>query len=407
MKILIISAAFPPMHAGESSNAYFLAKHLADSKKVEVHVLTSEGNTGRGDSGITVHPIMQTWSWSELFRMRAFIQRCSPDAVLLMYLGQMYGYHPMITFAPTISKSVLPQVPFVTRFESIFVGADPSRFSWLSRAVRRAVVQWIGPTDITYDEGALLRDSDHLILLCELHRDLLTENRPAARSKACIIPPPPNVSVCSMSPATARQQGRQKLGLSPESFVIAFLGYIYPKKGVDTLLRAFERVCRSRSHVRLLFIGGRHDLDVAVNVAYMDTIERLTQELKIDDKITWTGAFNPASEEASTYLYAADVCALPFVAGVQMNNSSLAAVAVHGIPIITTKSPRIEAPFKDRENVLLCPPSDPEALASAIDSVITTPELRERLGRGAAELAHEWYSWEKALDRTMQTLQVN
>lgn len=404
MKILIISAAFPPMHAGEASNTYFLAKRLA-ARKVEVHVLTSEGNTGGADSGIIVHPIMRNWSWREFFRMRGFIRRCSPDAVLLMYLGKMYGFHPMITFAPTISKRVLPHVPFVTRFENVFVGADPAKFSWMSRVVRRVVVQWAGPSNVAYSEGTLLRDSNHLILLCERHRDALTENWPAVHRKALIIPPPPNVLLCSANPTTARQRGRHKLGISPESFVIAFLGYIYPAKGVDTLLRAFERVCRRRSDVRLLFIGGRCDLDIAVDVAYLDMVERLSQQLNIDDKVTWTGAFNPASEEASMYLYAADVCALPFVVGAQMNNSSLASVAVHGIPIITTKGQRIEAPLKDQENALLCPPNDPDALASAIDSLITTPELRERLGRGATELAQEWFSWERALDRTMQSLQ--
>jgi glycosyltransferase involved in cell wall biosynthesis len=392
------------MHAGEASNAYFLARHLAE-RKVDVHVLTSEGNTGRAESGITVHPIMRNWSWREMYRMRTFFRRCSPDAVLLMYLGMMYGFHPMITFAATISKHVLPHVPFVTRFENVFVGADPAKFSWMSRVVRKVVIQWAGPSNIEYSEGALLRDSDHLILLCERHHNILTENRPAAHRKALIIPPPPNMSLCSMSSVIARQRGRHKLGLSPESFVIAFLGYIYPVKGVDTLLRAFERVCRRRSDVHLLFIGGRNDLDVAVDGAYLDTVERLSQQLNIDDKITWTGAFNPESEEASMYLYAADVCALPFVVGAQMNNSSLAAVAVHGIPIITTKGQRIETPFRDQENVLLCPPNDPDALASAIDSLITTPELRERLSRGAIQLAQEWFSWERALDRTVQLLQ--
>jgi polysaccharide biosynthesis protein PslF len=404
VKILIISAAFPPMHAGEASNAYFLAKRLAD-RKVEAHVLTTEGNTGGTDSGITVHPIMRNWSWRDMFRMRAFLQRCSPDAVLLMYLGKMYGYHPMITFAATISKHVLPQVPFVTRFENVFGESDPAKFSWFSRGVRRTVIQWAGPSNVAYSEGTILRDSDHLIFLCERHRDELTKNRPAVHHKARIIPPPPNMSLCSVSPATARQRGRQKLGLSSESFVIAFLGYIYPAKGVDTLLRAFERICRRRSDVRLLFIGGRNDLDVAVDVAYLNTVEALSRELQIDDKITWTGAFNPEGEEASLYLYAADVCALPFVEGAQMNNSSLGSVAVHGIPIITTKGKRIEAPFRDRENVWLCPPHDPDALAGAIDSLITIPELRERLSRGATKLAQEWFSWESALDRTMQSLQ--
>ena len=227
------------MHAGEASNTYFLGKRLAD-RKVEVHVLTTEGNTGGTDSGITVHPIMRNWSWREMFRLRAFLQRCSPDAVLLMYLGKMYGYHPMITFAATISKHVLPQVPFVTRFENVFGEADPAKFSWFSRAVRRAVIQWASPSNVSYSEGTILRDSDCLIFLCERHRDVVTKNWPTVHRKGCIIPPPHNVTLCSGSSTTARQRGRQKLGLSSESFVIAFLGYIYPTKGVDTLLRAFD-----------------------------------------------------------------------------------------------------------------------------------------------------------------------
>ena len=173
------------------------------------------------------------------------------------------------------------------------------------------------------------------------------------------------MSICSVNSTTARQRGRQKLGLSSERFVVAFLGYIYPAKGVRPLLRAFERVCQTNRYVRLLFIGGRSDLDVAMDVAYLDTVERLSRQLKLTIRSIGRGAFNPESE-ASMYLYAGDVCALPFVVGAQMNNSSLASVAVHGIPIITTKGQRIEAPFRDHENGLLCPPNDPDALARAL-----------------------------------------
>lgn len=60
------------MHAGEASNAYFLAKRLAD-RKAEAHVLTTEGYTGGADSGITVHPIMRNRSWGEMFRMRGLL----------------------------------------------------------------------------------------------------------------------------------------------------------------------------------------------------------------------------------------------------------------------------------------------------------------------------------------------
>jgi glycosyltransferase involved in cell wall biosynthesis len=58
-------------------------------------------------------------------------------------------------------------------------------------------------------------------------------------------------------------------------------------------------------------------------------------------------------------------------------------------------------PFTAQENVLLCPPKDPKALAAAIDSLISRPELRQRLRTGALELAHEWLSWDKAVKRTI------
>ena len=61
MKVLVISAAYPPMHAGEATNTYHLCRQLA-ARDVEVHVLTSVGNIGTDDIGVTVHPLMQHWN---------------------------------------------------------------------------------------------------------------------------------------------------------------------------------------------------------------------------------------------------------------------------------------------------------------------------------------------------------
>ena len=35
-----------------------------------------------------------------------------------MYIGWIYDSHPMVTFAPTVARKLLPSVPFVTRFEN-------------------------------------------------------------------------------------------------------------------------------------------------------------------------------------------------------------------------------------------------------------------------------------------------
>jgi glycosyltransferase involved in cell wall biosynthesis len=88
--------------------------------------------------------------------------------------------------------------------------------------------------------------------------------------------------------------------------------------------------------------------------------------------------------------------------GVFLNNSSFAASAAHGLPIVTTRGEVVEPPFIDRHNVLLCPPNDASSLASALRLVIDDQALRHRLQMGSLKLAEEWFSWQRATDRTLQ-----
>jgi glycosyltransferase involved in cell wall biosynthesis len=90
---------------------------------------------------------------------------------------------------------------------------------------------------------------------------------------------------------------------------------------------------------------------------------------------------------------------------VTLSRSSLAAALAHGIPVITTRGEYLETPFQHEGNVFLCPPKDPDALAQAIRRVMSRPDLRLKLTEGAGQLAREWFSWEKAVTRLMETLQ--
>lgn len=95
---------------------------------------------------------------------------------------------------------------------------------------------------------------------------------------------------------------------------------------------------------------------------------------------------------------------LPFDYGVSMNNSRFAAAAAHALPIISTRGPILESPFVHGDNVLLCPPRDPDALAGAIESLMHEPGLRERLAAGALAMPREWFSWDRAIERTLAVL---
>jgi len=190
--------------------------------------------------------------------------------------------------------------------------------------------------------------------------------------------------------------------VQPDDVLIAYFGYIYANKGVETLLRAFQIVSNQRSNVRLMMIGG--NTGPANNFSYAREIYDLGKTLGIADKIIWTGEYASDSDEASVYLHSADACVFPFNEGVTLNRSSLGAAAAHGLPIVTTKGLSLESPFIHQKNMLLCPPQDPKSLALAIDSLISNPELRQRLQMGALALAHEWFSWDKAVERTIVAL---
>jgi glycosyltransferase involved in cell wall biosynthesis len=75
------------------------------------------------------------------------------------------------------------------------------------------------------------------------------------------------------------------------------------------------------------------------------------------------------------------------------------------VPVITTRGECSEALFQHGVNVFLCRLKDAEALALGIRTLMSSPDLRARLREGAAQLAREWFSWDNAMVRLMETIQ--
>lgn len=401
MRILVISAAFPPMQVGEADHTLHLCQHLAGCG-ADLHVLTTKTNGATNGLPFTLHPIMSEWSWSELPRLARCVRRCSPDAVLLIYIDCIYDDHPMITFTPTIVRTMLPPVRFVTTFENP-IGRPPRRLPVHTRILRRFMARVVGKKDVNYRFGTLLRDSHRIIVLSERHRNALANVWSGIGRKCELIPPPPLMRMSHEMNPRAREEVRHKLGVKPEDFVLAYIGRIYPKKGVETLLKALQIASTHTNNVQLIVIGGGVDEKVSTRISYVQDLHESCKTLGIEDRVRWTGEYAAGTDEASVYLRAADACVLPFDHGVQLNNSSLAAAAAHGLPLITTQGNELEAVFVHEENVFLCQPKSPEMLADAITRVKNEPVLRERLCIGARKLADEWYSWSKAIERILST----
>jgi glycosyltransferase involved in cell wall biosynthesis len=399
MKILVISAAFPPMRAGEADHAMHLCQRLAE-RGFEIHLLTTKRNMATNGIPFKVHPIMPHWLWPDLPRLAKFLKNCAPDAVLLIYSDRDYDCHPMITFASSLSKALLPTVPFVTQMETEYISRQGASIP--TRAILKIASGLAGARRLDHVFGTLLSKSDRIIFLSERHLSALSKQFAGLNRKGLVIPPPPLMRMCAEDNRAARRRGREALGLRPADFVIAYYGYVYEEKGIETLFKALQILNAQKRDARLVMIGGNRGENHSS--AYLDGLYDLAKQLAIQEKITWTGEYASDSDKASLYLRTADTCVFPFKYGVTLNRSSVAAAAAHGLPIITTKGRTLESAFVDQENLLLCQPEDPDSLASAISLIMDNQALRRRLRQGAQKLAAEHFSWDNALNRTVAAL---
>jgi glycosyltransferase involved in cell wall biosynthesis len=318
--------------------------------------------------------------------------------VLLMYLGYLYDRHPMITYLPNYCRLLKPKPRVVIEFSNI-QGCEPQ--AMLTRAGRKICEWLVGGAGIEWRYGTLLRDSDAVAAFCGQHLQFLLEYFPPAAAKSAVVPATPPLQILEDPGGDLRRTVRAQLGVADEDFVAAFFGYVYPSKGIETLLHAVAIARKEISKLRLLMIGGEAQAFVDKAPTYPRKMRQLTTELGLDDCVTWTGYI--ADEVASGYLHAADACVLPFVQGVRLNNTSYAVAAAHSLPVVTTRGETLEPDFVDRQNVLLCWATDPQDLAEGIIEVAKDQQLRGQLRAGAAEMARTRTSWEAV---TLQRIEL-
>jgi hypothetical protein len=87
--------------------------------------------------------------------------------------------------------------------------------------------------------GTLLSVSDRVITLSERHENKLLDKFPHLNGKSLVIPPPPIIRMCTDA-GFDRQQTRAALGVKPADFLLAYFGYVYKGKGVETLIGALS-----------------------------------------------------------------------------------------------------------------------------------------------------------------------
>lgn len=198
-----------------------------------------------------------------------------------------------------------------------------------------------------------------------------------------------------------RERIRQRLGLKETDVLFLFAGAIRPEKGVDYLARAFARLSEENANACLAVAGGT-SLWVEEGWLYGKALEATEQQVLniLGPAIARKRAFMLGivpPVEIDAYYAAGDIFVLPSMFQETFGLVLLEAFSA-GLPVIAFRSGGIPELVEDRNNGIIVPQGDEEALYQSMRELMLDRDLRNRLG-AAAESVPARFPWENTVDR--------
>ncbi len=248
-------------------------------------------------------------------------------------------------------------------------------------------------------EGQLLREADAIVAATPLDRDQMIWNYAARAERIVVIPC--GVDTTTFHP-TPQAEARAALHLPQQpARLVLFVGRIEPLKGIDTLLRATERMVQERpawrDDLHVLVVGGDRGSKDDQWAGEQQRLDSLAQSLGIRDNVHFVGA-QPQSQLPLLYS-ATDVVAVP------SHYESFGLVSLEaqasGAPVVASRVGGLQYTIQDGVSGFLVPYDDPDAFAGRIAQLLDDDALRQSM-QAAAVLNAERYAWPRVTNELLE-----
>lgn len=166
---------------------------------------------------------------------------------------------------------------------------------------------------------------------------------------------------------------------------ILYLASINYRKGIFTLLEAFERVILSIPACKLAIAGTGEDLQL---------VREKIQQMSCSSQITLLG--NVPRENVLEVMSQCTVYCLPSY-GEPFGISALEAMSC-GKPVVATDAGGL-AYLVDNKGGIKVPSKDEIALSQALIKILNSPQLQQKMGQHNLSLVNNTYSWNKIIER--------
>ena len=185
---------------------------------------------------------------------------------------------------------------------------------------------------------------------------------------------------------------RNKYGIPLDKFTYVTVGRNHPKKGFPVLIEALAELKRSGTlkDIHVVFIG-RNMSDLKPRAVELGVADHITliEELGFDPN---DREFRMPSAPIVELYKCADACAFPSLIETfaMINIEAMAA----GIPVISTDAPGCIETITDGVDGLIARAGDPVDLASKMEQLQSSPDLRATLSANGSESVRKSFSWD-------------
>lgn len=161
------------------------------------------------------------------------------------------------------------------------------------------------------------------------------------------------------------------------------LGRLHDTKGFDVALKAFASLAHRWPTARLVIAG---------DGPARTELEELTAQLDLNARVIFSGWIG--ADQIATTIGAATLVLMP---SRWAEPFGLVAIetALMGRPLIASQVGGLPEIVIEGETGRLVPPNNPQALASAIESLLVAPARIQQMGIAARKRAHQYFSMER------------
>jgi phosphatidylinositol alpha-1,6-mannosyltransferase len=207
----------------------------------------------------------------------------------------------------------------------------------------------------------------------------------------------PGVDTSEFRPGAGGKAIMEKLGLGSRPVVVC-VSRMVPRKGQDTLIRAWPLVLATTPDATLLLVG---------DGPYRGRLERMARHLGVDGSVVFTGA--PARADLPAYFDAGNVFAMPCrtrrggldVEGLGMVFLEAAAT---GLPVVGGDSGNAADAIRDGETGYVVPGVSVADLAGRLNRLLTDPCAAKAMGDKGLAWVHQEWRWEIIAQRFAEIL---